>query len=402
MKRFFLSVFVVAAVVGTTWTPGFSLEDYSVDDGSAELYTGSPAGVVVVANRFVPGRSVVIGSISFFTSGVASGDGAEVILYEDPSGSASTPDGSMEVWRTSIVLGDGDWQEESTGGVLVNGAGSADAAFFVAVANNGTMSFSLGIDQTPPVQDASFMSADGGVTFQPLSAWPILDGNAMIRAHEGEIVCWDNDGDGFDDEACGGDDCNDSEADTYPGAVELCDGADNDCDGVVPVDEADDDGDGWMVCEGDCDDSASQVNPAAAEACENGIDDDCDGFADGDDPDCAPIFAATVTCIDTVVAPGGIARVRVEIDNLTDEVQHFQGSLNILRCSGELYKEHRQGDATIAPGGHFQAVLGVTIPAAVPSGWKNCDIGFELVVSDFDTGAFQDDAVCYWQIQDPS
>jgi hypothetical protein len=55
------------------------------------------------------------------------------------------------------------------------------------------------------------------------------------------------------------------------------------------------DGDGWgnpasQDCpqpQLDCDDSNPAVNPAAAEVCDNGIDDDCDGFVDGDDPDCA-------------------------------------------------------------------------------------------------------------------
>jgi hypothetical protein len=53
----------------------------------------------------------------------------------------------------------------------------------------------------------------------------------------------------------------------------------------------DSDGDGYSVNGGscgqvDCDDSNSSVNPGAVENCTNGVDDDCDGFADGFDADC--------------------------------------------------------------------------------------------------------------------
>ncbi len=74
-------------------------------------------------------------------------------------------------------------------------------------------------------------------------------------------------------------DCNDNNADIHPGATEICDGLDNDCDGNVPAGEVDADGDGYMVCEGDCNDSDASVSPGAAEVCD-GIDNDCDGDID--------------------------------------------------------------------------------------------------------------------------
>ena len=88
--------------------------------------------------------------------------------------------------------------------------------------------------------------------------------------------CWDHDGDGYDSEACGGSDCDDSDPEVYPGAEELCDGKDTDCDGAVPDDEADGDGDGWMLCKDDCDDFNPDINPGVEEACD-AIDWDCSG-----------------------------------------------------------------------------------------------------------------------------
>ncbi len=43
----------------------------------------------------------------------------------------------------------------------------------------------------------------------------------------------DADGDGHYDQACGGDDCNDFDPSVYTGHPELCDGKDNDCNGLV-------------------------------------------------------------------------------------------------------------------------------------------------------------------------
>jgi hypothetical protein len=97
-------------------------------------------------------------------------------------------------------------------------------------------------------------------------------------------------------------DCNDGNAAINPGATEVCDLIDNDCDGST--DEgvqlsfyADGDADGFgagaatLACTApsgfvssntDCNDASSAVNPSATEVC-NGIDDDCDTFVDDAD-----------------------------------------------------------------------------------------------------------------------
>ena len=93
------------------------------------------------------------------------------------------------------------------------------------------------------------------------------------------------DGDGDGEASCAGD-CDDADSTVWSGATEVCDGVDNDCDG--PVDEGfDGDGDGWFAgasCTGaypsvDCDDSDPSVNPGAVETCD-GVDNDCDGPVD--------------------------------------------------------------------------------------------------------------------------
>lgn|GEM_PF-1367328 len=98
----------------------------------------------------------------------------------------------------------------------------------------------------------------------------------------------DADGDGECDESeqtgAGSQDCDDQDPLTYPGAPEICDGKDNDCDFLLPEDEQDFDGDGWEPCAGDCDDTNQLMYPNNFELCD-GLDNDCDGAIDETDLD---------------------------------------------------------------------------------------------------------------------
>ncbi|MGA1826148.1 MAG: MopE-related protein, partial [bacterium] len=100
----------------------------------------------------------------------------------------------------------------------------------------------------------------------------------------------DNDGDGVTENQG---DCDDTDADLYPKATEICDdGKDNDCDGYIDCNDSDCssvcktcsdvDVDGYYAESGcgtevDCDDADAGIYPGATEICGDEIDQDCNG-----------------------------------------------------------------------------------------------------------------------------
>jgi hypothetical protein len=123
-----------------------------------------------------------------------------------------------------------------------------------------------------------------------------IDNDCDGDVDEGLLLTWyaDTDEDGYGDidsatEACvqpsgyvdSSDDCNDASALFFPGAPEddCEDPNDYNCDGSVGYTDAD--ADGVAACEGDCDDNNELINPNADEICDE-ADNDCDGESDDD------------------------------------------------------------------------------------------------------------------------
>ena len=164
-------------------------------------------------------------------------------------------------------------------------------------------------------------------------------------------------------------DCNDNNASVHPGATEVCDGLDNNCNGVT--DEGvtstfyqDNDGDGYgnpsattQACAApagyvannmDCNDSNAAINPGATENCGDGIDNNCNGMTDEGCPS-GPTCDGTHLVINTITQNTYRAEISLQSTATVDS------SNDILFVAGSFIE--------LQPG--FQVILGTDFEARI-------------------------------------
>ena len=167
------------------------------------------------------------------------------------------------------------------------------------------------------------------------------DGDGYVECRDGSVT-WVG-----DSSISVGADCDDTDADVFPGAVEtgVCDGIDTDCDGAVSwSSELDEDGDGYVVCNYsaaawkgstevlgglDCDDTEAGVYPDAAEVCDGRFNDCNDtfyGVQDAPDDELDDDGDSYVECWDGSTTWSGDATIVAGVDCDDTDVFTFPGA----------------------------------------------------------------------------
>jgi len=240
------------------------------------------------------------------------------------------------------------------------------------------------------------------------------DDDVGVDTSTGDWFYADDDGDGYGDssnttQACdvpsgyvvNDDDCDDTDSAVSPDTPEICNGSDDDCDGLVDSDDtdvdpssgdtwyADDDGDGYgderdsqtscdqptgyVEDDSDCDDNDSAINPDGSEVCD-GSDNDCDGLTDSEDGDVDTTagstyyidadgdgFGTTDDTVDACDVPSGYAAdssdcddtdatVNPDAEEVCDEQDNdCNGSVDDSATDGAWYADDADGDGFGSP-----------------------------------------------------
>lgn len=153
-----------------------------------------------------------------------------------------------------------------------------------------------------PRSDAAFCTfrctQDSDCPSEPDSACIFITNaqHALTRICAPDDLCIDKDGDGFGSgPACKGPDCDDDNASVHPGAPEICDNIDNDCDGLIDnnvvtngqecdTTQPGECGRGLSYCQQGAIQCLVQTIPGARQEICDGLDNDCDGQIDEGPP----------------------------------------------------------------------------------------------------------------------
>lgn len=207
----------------------------------------------------------------------------------------------------------------------------------------------------------------------------------------GNTEAEDNDQDGYTAD----EDCDDADSTVYPGAPELCDELDNDCDGETDEDVTntwylDGDGDGYgtsgvsmQSCEnmtgyttdsGDCDDSNDAVYPGAMEICD-GVDNDCDAATEDAGIAVDGQGAATIQAAVDMASPG--MRIDICPGTYVEDVRILQDvTLNGVGGPSATFLTGTGTDAVVSITGASVTLQGLTISGGI--GMEHPDTGVRV------------------------
>lgn len=307
LTTYYWRVQALNACGGATWSSirSFMTGDFScsvVPSANVPVTIGTANPVTVTSTLNFPACGV-IGDINVLNLGITHSNTDEIVVkLTSPFGTTITLlDKECTLFTANILLNLDDQAANANYPCppTDNGFYQPRQAFSAFNGENPVGIWTLTVEDLEP--------GDGG----SIDSWSL---NICYEPTPGDVVtCYrDADNDSFGNQVarsfCGScasgyvsndDDCDDTKNQVYPGAPEICDLIDNDCDGST--DEGFDlDGDGFASCNGDCNDSNPDIYPGAPEICDN-KDNNCDGTIDN--------FEYASTNVPVVIATSGTSTI---------------------------------------------------------------------------------------------